>query len=327
MDCPEEFRDLIASKKFRVVVGLQAFASFLAAIVGTIVIRKCTSLYFHVNCKILIISTLVLYVIHSVLSFHLYLYLSHTNSCEIAISTAFCFAVRFPTTACMASFAILQAGMVVERALALWKRNGYEQYGCWLGLTISLCCVLSALVLSAWAIGNMNLTTFTIYCSVSTNETAERITTLCFILCFIDIMSLAGTAILRITNVTAMKQKFSDLQSAYQLRENDSVLRLLLPLILFNVFCHLAFSGSSALLLLLRTHFSYVNYRTIFAAGYTVPYFTLVSPILLWFIIKKSRQSRVTKLKSLGKHTFNERELYFNAYSQMWNDSQVSRMY
>nr|CDJ95896.1 unnamed protein product [Haemonchus contortus] len=183
--------------------------------------------------------------------------------------------------------------MVVERALALWKRNGYEQYGCWLGLTISLCCVLSALVLSAWAIGNMNLTTFTIYCSVSTNETAERITTLCFILCFIDIMSLAGTAILRITNVTAMKQKFSDLQSAYQLRENDSVLRLLLPLILFN----------------------------------TVPYFTLVSPILLWFIIKKSRQSRVTKLKSLGKHTVNERELYFNAYSQMWNDSQVSRMY
>ncbi|KAK5986507.1 hypothetical protein GCK32_008346 [Trichostrongylus colubriformis] len=212
--------------------------------------------------------------------------------------------MRFPTTACMTSFAILQTGMVLERALALWKRNEYEHYGNRLGFMISTLCVryfknfedfrqksdaanieyaiyhactavLSSLLLTAWSLRNMDLTTFTVYCTVSTNETAGSITILCFILCGIDIMSLVGIALLHISNATAMKGQY----------------------------------------------FSYVAYRTIFAATYTVPYFTLVSPFLICYMIRKSKRTRLAQLSVLRKQQDHERELYFKAYNRMWNNS------
>ncbi|KAK5974772.1 Integral membrane protein Sra family [Trichostrongylus colubriformis] len=229
--------------------------------------------------------------------------------------------MRFPTTACMTSFAILQTGMVVERAIALWKRNEYEHYGNRLGFVNSTLCVLSSLLLTAWSLRDMDLTTFTVYCTVSTNETAGSITILCFILCGIDIMSLVGIALLHISNATAMKGEYSDLQSSYQLHENATALRLILPLVLFNGICHLAFSMSAGVFLIFRQYFSYVAYRTIFAATYTVPYFTLVSPFLICFMIRKSKRARLAQLSVLRKQQDHEKELYFKAYNRMWNNS------
>ncbi|KAK5979221.1 hypothetical protein GCK32_011778 [Trichostrongylus colubriformis] len=169
----------------------------------------------------------------------------------------------------------MQTATVVERAIALWKRNEYERYGCRLGFAISVICILVSLLLSAWSMGKMDLTALTVYCSATTNETADRITILCFIFCGIDVITLSGMAWLRTSNVAAMK----------------------------------------------GVHFSYVAYRTIYAVLYTVPYFTMISPILLWFIITKTKRSRIEGLKVLVKPMDNERDVYFNSYSTMWNKS------
>ncbi|KAK6059906.1 hypothetical protein COOONC_02440 [Cooperia oncophora] len=210
--------------------------------------------------------------------------------------------------------------------------------------------VILSLILTSWSMGKAELSTVTVYCSGITTETAERITIMCFLLCSIDIISLVGMAMLHFFNVAAMKRwshflktsclstqkvsvgtilvivrakplalKFSDLQSSYQLHENDTVFRLLIPLVVFNGICHLAFSISSGLFLIFRAHFSYITYRTTSAATYTVPFFTLVSPCLLWFIIRKSKRTRAEKLKMLGRQIGNERDMYFKAYSKMWN--------
>ncbi|KAK6018583.1 hypothetical protein OSTOST_15826 [Ostertagia ostertagi] len=209
--------------------------------------------------------------------------------------------------------------MVAERAVALWKRKEYEQYKSGLGFAASATCILSSLILTAWSMRKLDSTALAVYCSSSTNETAEGITTLCFILCGINTISLIGIALLCVYNVAAMKRNFSDLQSSYQLRENASVLRLILPLVAFNGFCQASMSATAGVFLIFRAHFSFVAYRTIFAAAYTVPYFTVVSPILLWLVIKKSQQTRVTELRLLGKRQHNEKDLYFKVYSRMWN--------
>ncbi|KAK6046162.1 hypothetical protein COOONC_16333 [Cooperia oncophora] len=170
-----------------------------------------------------------------------------------------------------------------------------------------------------WCMGKTDLTNLVVYCAANNNETAERMRIAHFILCGIDIFSLVGMTLLYVFNVAAMKRNFSDLQSSYQLRENDSVFRLLLPLVVFNGTCHLTSSISTGVLITFREHFSYVTYRTFLGSTYTVPYFTLVSPFLLWFIIRKSKRIRVEKLKMLGRHPGNERDLYFRVYSRMWN--------
>ncbi|KAK5985838.1 Integral membrane protein, partial [Trichostrongylus colubriformis] len=179
------------------------------------------------------------------------------------MSTAFCFGIRFPMFICMSSFAIIPTSIVVERAIALWKRNKYEHYGCRLGFAISIICIVVSLIMSAWSMGKMNLSDLTVYCSATTNETADRITIICFTYCGIDVITLSGMAWLRTSNVAAMKGKYSDLRSSYQLRENASVIRVLLPLVVFDGLSHLVFSLGGGVFLLFRVHFSYVAYRTI----------------------------------------------------------------
>ncbi|KAK6009777.1 hypothetical protein OSTOST_25265, partial [Ostertagia ostertagi] len=135
-------------------------------------------------------------------------------------------------------------------------------------LSITTQCILLSIFFAAWSVAKMDFATLTVYCSATTSETTERITILLFTLCGADAVSLAGIAFLQAFNVAAIKMDFSDLRSSYQLRENTSVLGVILPLIIFDGFCHLAYSTTRGVLLLFRGFFSNVTYRTVLTASY-----------------------------------------------------------
>ncbi|KAK6012858.1 hypothetical protein OSTOST_21964 [Ostertagia ostertagi] len=44
-----------------------------------------------------------------------------------------------------------------------------------------------------------------------------------------------------------------------------------------------------------------LTYVTLISATYTIPYYTMMSPVLIWFAIRWSQQLKVTKLKMLTK--------------------------
>ncbi|KAK5974293.1 Integral membrane protein [Trichostrongylus colubriformis] len=234
------------------------------------------------------------------------------------MSSALCLSFRLPANICGTALAVLQNGMVIERAFALWKRRQYEYYGCSIGVTITAFCVLFSAAFTYWALSLMDLSSPVAYCSDSTDETEESLTMLFFFLCAVDVISLIGVALLHTFNASAIRRKVFDLRSSYQLQENAAVIRLLLPLSVFDTICHLVFSTSNGIIQLFRASFSYVTYRTIFASTYILPYYGVVSPILLWLIIRKSKQLRVAKLRVIGLRYTNEREVYFQGYNQMW---------
>ncbi|KAK5973982.1 hypothetical protein GCK32_003350 [Trichostrongylus colubriformis] len=323
MNCTGVLKDLITNRGFLAVIASQAFTGFFAGLIGAVVIKKCSNLYFHINCKILIGTTLSLSIIHSIIitslqTLHFSRYILYPNPCEAAMSSALCLTFRLPANICGTAFAVLQIGMVIERAFALWKRREYEYYGCSLGIIITAFCVLFSAASTYWALGVMDLSLPTAYCSASTAQTAERLTMLFFFLCAVDVISLVGVALLHTFNASATKRKVFDLRSSYQLQENAAVIRLLLPLSIFDTICHFAFSTSSAIIQLFQASFTYVTYRTILASTYLLPYYGVVSPLLLWLIIRKSKQLRMAKLRAIGLRLTNEREVYFQGYNQMW---------
>ncbi|VDO81399.1 unnamed protein product, partial [Heligmosomoides polygyrus] len=106
-------------------------------------------------------------------------------------------------------------------------------------------------------------------------------------------------------------RKSYKLQSTYQLRENATVLRLVLPLAIFQTFTYGGFALSGLIISHFRTSMSEVNYRTAFAVSYVIPLYTIGSPVLLRYIIRRSRQMNEDKLKA---------ESYFRVYSKMWDD-------
>ncbi|EYC08409.1 hypothetical protein Y032_0066g3748 [Ancylostoma ceylanicum] len=328
MDC-KIFEPLITNTGFLLVVGSQAFAGAFSAVVALIALRKCRTLHFHVNCRILLTTLLLLYIVHSVCitvlqTLQLVRYVLHPDPCEAAISSALCFSLRFPSTICMTSFAVLQLGMIVERAVALWKRDRYETYGSVVGTAITFCCMISSVSVTTWALIQMNLHTETVYCSAGTQETGFRVKVLSFILCAIDFITLLGTGFVFAFNVAAIRRKFFDLKSSYQLKENISVIRIILPLSIFQAICHTMFSMTNGIISSFESSFSMVTYRTLFAATYIIPYYTMVAPLLLLYVLNRSLKDRALKLKVLTRHVTNENDVYFTAYSQMWNNRRAS---
>ncbi|EYC08404.1 hypothetical protein Y032_0066g3744 [Ancylostoma ceylanicum] len=324
MPCPETER-LITSVGFLAAVASQAVAGFISAVICIFASRQCKDLYFHVNCKILIVALLVLYIVHSVFiaslqTVQLIRYYAISDPCQVGLPPVLCFCLRLPATVCMIAFATLQFAITIERAVALWKRREYERYGPQLGCALTFICVTSSAAVTGWAVSNVDLSEGQAFCSAATPRTANRILFLCFSICGIDLLTLAGIMALFISNETAVKRKHFELNSSYQLRENVYVIRIILPLSLFQTVCYALFSISNALITIFRDQLTVLLYRTLFTATYIIPFYTMIAPIILWFIIKWSQQIKAAKLKQITQKTENERDIYFQSYSRMWNN-------
>ncbi|KAK6023129.1 hypothetical protein OSTOST_11147 [Ostertagia ostertagi] len=216
--------------------------------------------------------------------------------------------------------------MVIERAVALWKRQHYESYGPKLGIISAIVSIFVSFIAMAWAMQNDDFSTQSFYCSVVTENSANRLTILTYALCGIDLITMIGTIFLNVFNSYAMRRyvcsgslnrfKKSFNQQSYQLRENANVIRVMLPLAVFQTICYMIFCfGYPVIYALPRSHVG----RQVSNLCYVIPYYTVVSPILIWLIIRWSKQMNATKLRNLRVETKSEKDVYFQELYRVWN--------
>ncbi|EYC42320.1 hypothetical protein Y032_0535g3086 [Ancylostoma ceylanicum] len=179
--------------------------------------------------------------------------------------------------------------------------------------------IIASVVFTSWALRADDFTKPAAYCSAATVTSAGRVTVLVFSLCGVDVLTLIGILVLYIFNDIALKRKIFDLQSSYQLRENICVIRFILPLTVFQTICYLIFSASTGVISLFESSVSLLTYRTLFAAFYVIPYYTMIAPILIWFIIRWSQQLKQSRLRRLKMQNTDGKEVYFRTYADMWN--------
>ncbi|EPB76005.1 integral membrane protein, C.elegans Sra family [Ancylostoma ceylanicum] len=232
MNCDDD-EELVKSTGFLIVVGSQAIAGLLSAVISAAVLIQCRNLHFHINCKVLTLAMLMLYIVHSIFFTTLQItqlirYLVINDPCEVGLPPAVCLTLRLPATACMISFAALQFAILLERAVALWKHRDYDTYRSYVGLILIAICIIISLLATFWIVADIDVNERQAFCSAATSRTAHRVTSV-------------------------------------------------------------------------------------------IPYYTLVCPILLLFVIKWSHQIKTTELKRLTKHNEDERDTYFRTYAQMWN--------
>ncbi|KAK6732639.1 hypothetical protein RB195_016791 [Necator americanus] len=285
------------------------------------------------------------------------MYLTYSDPCNIGLPPKICIGLRFPVKTCTVSFACIQFAMLVERSAALWKRKDYETYGptlgtslvsfsfaivferataLWkrgkydaygpqLGYALVTISIIVSLASTFWAVQKVEFDQHSVYCSTATSQTADRVMLLCFLISGVNIITLVGIIALFIFNEFALSRREFDLQSSYQLRENAYVIRIMLPLSIFQAICYAIFSISSGLISLFRDKLSPVQHKTLYTTAYIIPYYTLVSPILIWFIIKWSQQIKAAKIKKLTSHCEDEKSVYFRAYKEMWKNGTVDK--
>ncbi|CAJ0607937.1 unnamed protein product [Cylicocyclus nassatus] len=297
-------------------------ASVLSIVISTFVIVKCGHLTFHVNCKILILAMLLLYIVHSITTIGLQAYqfanyVTLQNPCEFLLSGEACFINRFLANFCTICFANLQFAIVAERYVALWKRSIYETYGKKLGIIFAFISVLAGLAIVSWTIRIEEIPAMP-YCTTSSPRSLERITTLCYLLCTTNVITLIGVATLFTGNHIAIKSKRFDLSSSYQLAENYSVIRLLLPLSVFQNISYAFLTVVSAVLALLVNKFDYVTFRILYLLVYVIPFHNMISPIMIWYMISNSQRLKSSHLKQIVRRNGKVDDIYFGAYSKMW---------
>ncbi|WKX94773.1 hypothetical protein Q1695_011776 [Nippostrongylus brasiliensis] len=207
--------------------------------------------------------------------------------------------------------------MVIERAVASWKPFEYGTYGSKFGFILVTVSVLLPLILTAWAMSVEDFSQSYIYCSSATDKTSYRLFIIGIAVCVTNCLTLAAAVILFICNNVAIKSKTYELRTTFQLRENSTVLRIVLPQTIFQTLILVSFSISNTIIATFNGKVSTTVYRTLFAAAYIVPYYTLLSPLLMWFVIKRIRRLNNRAVVQVAGNVSNK-DLYFKAYAEMW---------
>ncbi|XGW13133.1 hypothetical protein V3C99_013624 [Haemonchus contortus] len=298
----------------------QLIASIISAVLSIVVVKKCCDLHFHINTKVLLMAMLYLYILHSffmivTLTIHLSYYF-FTDPCTLSIPLFVCFGFRFPAVCSMLSFVTLQFFMVVERSIALWKRLRYESYGPKLGVAFVLLSVVLPSVTLFFAVGGVQNPRTTLFCGFGGNASASRLIVFLSTLCGINFVTLLMATALFFLNRFLSKRKSYSLNLSYQLREGATIVRIILPLSSFqNIFCLLFFS-CGLVFLSFESVVDKVTFFILNAAVYIIPYYTVVSPILVWFTIRWSQQLKQSRMKNIVNQSTNN---YFDAQKKMWH--------
>uniref|UniRef100_A0A7I4Y228 G_PROTEIN_RECEP_F1_2 domain-containing protein n=1 Tax=Haemonchus contortus TaxID=6289 RepID=A0A7I4Y228_HAECO len=262
---------------------------------------------------------LYLYIAHSfliiiTLTIHLAYYF-FTDPCTFSIPSAVCSGLHFPAVCCMLSFVILQFFMVVERSVALWKRLHYESYGPKLAVTLVLLSVILPPTTVILAMGGLHSPETHIFCGFADGDSGHNLIGFTSAMGGINLITLIIATILLFLNRLLSQRKSFDLNSSYQLREGATIIRIILPLTSFQTtFCAVYF-GCILAFLSFEDVVDKVTYLILNAATYIIPYYTVVSPILMWFTIRWSQQLKQSRLKNIVNQTSND---YFNAQKKMW---------
>ncbi|KAK6042241.1 hypothetical protein COOONC_20254 [Cooperia oncophora] len=247
---------------------------------------------------------------------HLFQYFSY-QPCDIGVSPILCYSLRYPIASCMVACAALQVSMVIERGIALWKRRNYEHYGSRVGITLVIVSIIIGLSTILVVTSGITQKHPTSYCIINGIASPESIIIMKLTICVADLSALDWNS-----NVISVEQnpfeKSYDLQSSYQLFENTSVIRIILPLSICQTLFYVSFTISGTIVSFLYTDLDRITYITLTSATYTIPYYTVMSPILIWFTIRWSRQLKETKLKRLTRPIAGENDVYFKSYEEMF---------
>ncbi|XGW13136.1 hypothetical protein V3C99_013625 [Haemonchus contortus] len=280
----------------------QIIASIVSIVLSILVVLLTAMLYLYIAHSFLIIITLTIHLA----------YYFFTDPCTLSIPSAVCSGLHFPAVCCMLSFVLLQFFMVVERSVALWKRLHYESYGPKLAVTLVLLSVILPPTTVILAMGGLHSPETHIFCGFADGDSGHNLIGFTWAMCGINLITLIIASFLEQAPLPTKVFRSQFVLSASRRRYDHSYYP---PFdIISNYFLCGVFWLYSRFLII-RKAVDKVTYLILNAATYIIPYYTVVSPILMWFTIRWSQQLKQSRLKNIVNQTSND---YFNAQKEMW---------
>ncbi|KAK6016105.1 hypothetical protein OSTOST_18416, partial [Ostertagia ostertagi] len=96
---------------------------------------------------------------------------------------------------------------------------------------------------------------------------------------------------------------------------------MLCPLSFFQAVFLFVFTANGVVVAMLRNQLNVITFRTVFAAAYLIPYYTSLTPLVMLWIIRKSKRRNEERFEAM-RNVVNERDLYFSECSKIWDKVQ-----
>ncbi|EYC32193.1 hypothetical protein Y032_0003g1451 [Ancylostoma ceylanicum] len=242
--------------------------------------------------------------------------LTVTDPCDILMSAVVCYLLRFPALVCFSSHLTIHLCVVIERAIALRYLSSYESSKSTLGFALVAFSVISSTGLSAYCMKNYDFTARTFYCTAATKSTMYDVSTTSYFIVVVEAIIILLFGYVYYLNLR--KSVIYDLRSKYQAIENLTVLRLLMPMVLFHFFLFscfvLLYATASSIRYLFSNDSAFIAYL---AAIYIIPIYTACAPLLMGWILRQHRLSRNQALIRISSEKKNDNDIYFSNYA--WN--------
>ncbi|EYC32196.1 hypothetical protein Y032_0003g1452 [Ancylostoma ceylanicum] len=314
--------EFIAYTPQRIVMFIQIFFCICSIIFNLLFIYYCRKdLFFHKNCRVLIWALIATNIVHSAIvgaiqGMQLVQMFTVTDPCDMLMSAVLCYSLRLPTLVCFGSHLTIHLSVVAERAIALRYLSSYESSSSTLGFVLAVFSITSSFALTIYGTKNYNFTGRMFYCTAATKSTLLDISATSYFVVAVEaiIILLFGC----VYHLSLKKSVVYDLRSKYQAKENLTVVRLLMPMLLFHFLIFFCFVLSYATSYSIRRLFpSDSAFRAYLAAIYIVPIYTACSPLLMGWILRRHRLSRTQALIRISSKTECVNDIYFSNYA--WN--------
>ncbi|CAJ0603494.1 unnamed protein product [Cylicocyclus nassatus] len=318
-DTCSEALDFKANAPLNIIMAIHVFTSVGGIIANACFVRHWEhNLFFHRNSRILVWTTVVLNILHSLflgVLEGLHLFQNHflEDRCSILVPTKFCYSMRMPALMCVAAQALVHLSIVTERAVALKCTKTYESQKSSLGYILAVMSVSIAIGLTIYTFKDYPMTGEMSYCKVATTQTMPEVFVYSCCVLFLEIVIIASFCCVYRLNLK--QSKVYDMRCKYQAKENLTVLLLLLPLIILHSLAFSFFMANVALAPFIENVFAPSHFRAYLAGAYVIPIYTFFSPLLLWWSMDRHRSSRSQDLMRMSSRIDNENNIYFSNYA------------
>ncbi|CAD6191930.1 unnamed protein product [Caenorhabditis auriculariae] len=270
----------------------------------------------------LVKSLVIINLVHAILllvllSTHLLMWLI-LEPCDAVLPAFLCFCFRLPLNMCFLMNALFLCGMSIERTLATLQKTSYGEYSSISGFFIIGFLTILGFSSAVFSQRKYAFDMHHIYCSGASSETMNDLSLVMTIMGVAEVLAFIYTAGLYLLNRRYVKIKvYDNLQRQSQLSENVAALELLVPWFAFHLVFYVSFSLSGATLARFKPLFSeFTDFRAFVSMVYTIPIYTLFSPIIVQSVLRRGASLRKQRVRNLRRPNPRENDVYFGIYDQ-----------
>ncbi|KAF8387535.1 sra-4 [Pristionchus pacificus] len=276
-----------------------------------------------------ILLTLYVFIfLHSLLTIILqgalvYVRIFRSDPCQAQISKLLCYTLRIILRVCMSIFVCINLSITCQRIVTTFIDSRLVHKIS--GRSMIVMSLLYSLMITWVAYRNDSYTGRVPYCTGSSADSQDVNTYNMSVLFAFDVLTIMiDLALLKYNYYQINHEKSFSLSITFRRRQNVVSIQQFLPSLVFHTMCYVVQLGGFFVVWSIRDHYSSVEFASINAFIYCMPFYCAIGPAILLYLMRQGRLIRKEKLKTVVEKKTTHTKTYFESLHQQWETVTIS---